>query len=50
MKWINLIIVLTLIFGGGLALALEHIFWATLLFVGGVCLGIVLDNNKLLPQ
>ena len=50
MKWINLIIVFALIFGGALALSLEHIFWAVALMTFGTYLGIVLANNKQLPQ
>lgn len=49
-RWLNLSIVFTLIFGGGLALAFEWVTMAVLLFVIGASLGYVLNKRKLLPE
>jgi hypothetical protein len=49
-KWINLCIVFALIFGGGLALSLEHIILSAALFAAGVLLGIFMNKRNLLPE
>ena len=49
MKWINLCIVFALIFGGGLALALDCIGLSLALFTVGIIIGIHMNKRNLLP-
>jgi hypothetical protein len=49
MKWLNLCIVFALIFGGGLALALDCIGLSLALFTAGCIIGIHMNKRNLLP-
>jgi hypothetical protein len=49
MKWLNLCIVFALIFGGGLALALDCIGLSLALFTAGIIIGIHMNKRNLLP-
>ena len=50
MRTLRLLIVFALLFGGGLALSLDHIVSAICLFVSGLALGLVWDKRNMLPE
>lgn len=49
-RWINLIIVFALLFGGGLALALDMVLESAVLFIIGLTLGFWWNSRNLLPE
>ena len=49
-RWLNLAIVLALLFGGGLAIALDKALASALLFIVGMALGYYWNARNLLPE